>query len=77
MQRKKELVPKQLLKLLKQMNKMERNIICLFYFENLSVFNIATTLKKDKQFVQKVLEKTLTKMSLQVSKTNSALRLSK
>ena len=77
MQRKKELVPKQLLKLLKQMNKMERNIICLFYFENLSVSNIATTLKKDKQFVQKVLEKTLTKMSLQVSKTNSALRLSK
>ena len=77
MQRKKELVPKQLLKLLKQMSKMERNIICLFYFESLSVSNIATTLKKDKQFVQKVLEKTLTKMSLQVSKTNSALRLSK
>lgn len=71
MQSRKEISPKQLLRLLKQMSQMEKNVVCLFYFENLSISNIADTLKRDKKVVQKALEKILTKMSVQLSRVNS------
>lgn len=60
-----------LLKLLKQTSQIEKNVICLYYFEKLSVSDIAFALKKDKRVVQKVLEKILAKMSSQISKANS------
>lgn len=60
-----------ILKLLKQANRIEKNILCLYYFEKLSVSDIAIALKKDKRVIQKLLGKILTKMSLQMSKSNS------
>jgi DNA-directed RNA polymerase specialized sigma subunit len=60
-----------ILKLLKQANRIEKNVLCLYYFEKLSVSEIAVALKKDKRVVQKVMEKILTKMSSQISKANA------
>ena len=71
MSQRKNIATKPILKLLKQTSRIEKNVLCLYYFEKLSVSDIAIALKKDKRVVQKVLEKILTKMSLQISKANS------
>lgn len=71
---KKNISMQPILELLKQSNRIEKNILCLYYFEKLSVSDIAIALKRDKQVVQKALEKILMKMSVQMSKKNSLTR---
>lgn len=72
MQNKKNGSPKNLAKFLKELNREEKNVACLYYFENLAVCDIANILNKDEKFIRRSLEKFISKISLQLSKTQSA-----
>lgn len=67
----KNISPNLVMKLIKQLNKLERDILCLYYLEDVSVDDIAILLRKDKPYIRKALERILTKLNHQISKEGS------
>jgi len=67
----KNVSPNLVMKLVKQLNKLERDILCLYYLEDVSVNDIAILLREDKPYIRKILEEILAKLHHQISKTNS------
>lgn len=63
--------PNLVMKLIKQMNKLERDILCLYYLENVSVNDIAVLLRKDQSHIQTILGKILAKLNDRISKADS------
>lgn len=55
-------------KLLGRMSNIQRNVACLYYFENVSTGDIATILQEDESYIQEIFQQIMTKLSSELRK---------